>query len=51
MRYNPGGDESNPAEGVRRRCKKNFSSVLSCIGKRIREGSDRVGEIGTDHSG
>jgi len=27
MRYNPGGDESDPAEGVRRRCKKNSPSV------------------------
>jgi len=39
MRDNP-GDESDPVEGVRRRCKKN-SSVLSCIGKRTREGCDR----------
>jgi len=28
--------------GVRRRCKKNSPSVLSCIGKRTREGYDRV---------
>jgi len=28
---NPGGGELDPAQGVRRRCKKN--SVLSCIGK------------------
>jgi len=31
MRENPGKGESDPAEGARRRCKKNFSSVLSCI--------------------
>jgi len=32
MRDNPGGGESDSAEGVCRRCKKN-SSVLSCIGR------------------
>jgi len=31
MRYNPEGGESDPAEGVHRRFKKN-SSILSCIG-------------------
>jgi len=31
---NPGGGEPDPAEGVRRRCKKNSPSVLSCIGIR-----------------
>jgi len=34
MRENPGGSELDPAEGVRRRCKKNSPSVLSCMGKR-----------------
>jgi len=34
MRDNPGGGESDPAEGVRRRCMKNSPSVLSCIDKR-----------------
>jgi len=37
MRDNPGGGELDPAVGIRRRCKKN-SSVLSCIGKRIKKG-------------
>jgi len=32
-------------------CKKNFPSVLSCIGKRTREGYDRGSEVGTVHSG
>jgi len=49
MRDNLGG-ESDPAEGVRRRCKKN-SLVLSCIGKRTREGCDRGSEVGRVHSG
>jgi len=48
---NPGGGESDPAEGVRTRCKKNSPSVLSCIGKRTREGCDRGSEVGTVHSG
>jgi len=39
------------AEGVRGRYMKNSPSVLSCIGKRIREGCDRGSEVGTDHSG
>jgi len=38
------------AEGVRRRC-KNSPSVLSCIGKRTREGFDRGSEVETVHSG
>jgi len=50
MRDNP-GSELDPAEGVRRRCKKNSLSVLSCIGKRRREGCDRGSEVGTVHSG
>jgi len=44
------GGESDPAEGVCWRCKKN-SSVLSCIGKRTREGCNRGSEVGTVHSG
>jgi len=51
MRDNPGGDELNPAEGVRKRCKKNSHIVLSCIGKRTREGYDRGSKVGTVHSG
>jgi len=38
-------------EGVRWRCKKNFPSVLSCIGKRTKEGWDRGSEVETVHSG
>jgi len=43
--------ESYLAEGVRRRCMKDSPSVLSCIGKRTREGCDRGSEVGTVHSG
>jgi len=43
--------ELDPAEGVRRRCKKNSPSVFSCIGKRTREGCDRGSEVGTVYSG
>jgi len=50
MRDNPEGSESDPAECVRNRC-KNFPSVLSCIGKRIREGCDHGSEVETVHSG
>jgi len=51
MRDNPEGGESDHAEGVRRRCMKNSSSVLSCMGKRTTEGCNRGSEIGTVHSG
>jgi len=34
MRDNPEGGELNPAADDRMRCKKNSSSVLSCIDKR-----------------
>jgi len=51
MRDNSEGGELDPAEGVRRRCRKNFPSVLSCIGKRKREGCDRGSEVGTVQSG
>jgi len=47
MRDSQGGGESDPAEGVRRRCLKNSPSVLSCIGKRTKEGCDRGSEVGT----
>jgi len=40
----------NPAEGVRRRCKTNSPSVLSCICKRTREGCDRGNEDKTVYS-
>jgi len=40
MRDNPKGSELDHAESVRKRCKKNSPSVLSCIGKRTREGCD-----------
>jgi len=45
------GDESDPAEGVRRRCMKNSPSVLSYIGKRTIESCDRGNEVETVHSG
>jgi len=51
MRDILGGGESDPAKGVRRRYMKNFSFVLSCIGKETREGCDRGSEVGTVHSG
>jgi len=51
MRANPGGGESDPAEDVRRRCKKNSPSVLSYTGKMTREGCDRGSEDGTVYSG
>jgi len=46
MRGNPGGDELNPARGVRRRCKKKSSFVLSCIGRRTRKGCNHGCEVG-----
>jgi len=53
MRDNPEGGESYPAEGVRRRCKKN-SSVLFCIGKRTREAvtvAAKSGQFTVDETG
>jgi len=50
MQRNPGGGELDPAESVRRRCKKNSPSVLSCIDRRIKEGCDRGSVVGTVHS-
>jgi len=51
MRCNLEGGELDPSEGVRRRCKKNTPSVLTCIGRRTREGCDRGSEVETVHSG
>jgi len=50
MWNNPEEGELDLAEDVRRRCKKN-SPVLSCVGKRTREGCDRGSEVRTVHSG
>jgi len=50
MRDNPGRGELDHAECVRRRFKKNSPYVLSCIGKRTREGCDRGSEILTIHT-
>jgi len=36
---------------VRKRCKKNSLSVLSCISRRTKEECDRSSEVGTIHSG
>jgi len=49
MRGSQGG-ESDPAEGVRTRCMKNSPSVLSCIGKRTKEGCDCGGKVEKVHS-
>jgi len=51
MRGNPEECELNSAADVCRRCKKNFPSVLSCIGKKTKEGCYRDSEVGTVHSG
>jgi len=37
MRNNPEGSELDPAVDDRRHCKKNFPSILSCIGERIKK--------------
>jgi len=47
MRDNPKGGELDTAEGVRKRCKKNSPSVLSCIGKWTRQDRERGSEVGT----
>jgi len=49
MRDNPG--ELVSAVNVRRRCKKNSTSILSCIGKKEEEGCDRGDEVGIVQSG
>jgi len=45
MQDNPGGGESDPAEGVHRHCKKNSPSVLFCIGKRTKAGETGKGQF------
>jgi len=50
MRNNPVGGDLDPADDVRRRCKKNSSFILSCIDKKTKEGCDNGSEIGTVHS-
>jgi len=44
-------NELDPADDVRRRCKKNSPFVLSCIDKRTKQACDRGSEVGTVHSG
>jgi len=54
MRDNPEGGDLDTAVGVRRRCKKNSLSVLSCIGKRAREavtGAAKSGQFTADETG
>jgi len=51
MRNNPEGGELYTADDVRKLCKKNSPSVLSCISKRAREGCDQGSEVGAVHSG
>jgi len=51
MRDNPERGELDPVDDVCRRCKKNSPSVLSCIGKKTKEGCDCISEVGTVHSG
>jgi len=46
IRDNTEGGELDPAADVRRHCKRNSSSVLSCIDKRTKEGCDRSSEVG-----
>jgi len=45
MQDSEGGGESDTAESVLRCCMKNSLSVLSCIGKRTKEGCDRGSEV------
>jgi len=45
MRDSQGGGESDPAEGVCRRYMKISPFVLSCIGKRTKEGCDSGSEV------
>jgi len=49
MRDNPEGSKLNPADDVRIRC-KNSPSVLSCRGKRTREGCNRGSAVGIVHA-
>jgi len=50
MRDSQRGGESDPAEGVRRGCMKNFPSILFCISKKTKEGCDRGSEVEIVHS-
>jgi len=50
MRDNSNRGNLDPADDVRRRCKKNSSSILSCIDKRTEEGCDRGSEVGIVYS-
>jgi len=47
---NPKGGKLDLAEGILCHCKKNSPSILSCIGKKTREGCDRDSEVGTVYS-
>jgi len=51
MRDNPEEGESDPTEGVCRRCKKNSPFVLSYTGKRTRESFNRGSKLETVHNG
>jgi len=44
-RDNPEGGELDPAESFRRCCKKNYSFILTWLGKRIRERGSEVGTL------
>jgi len=46
----PGGRELDLVQGGCMRCKKNSPLVLSCIGKRKRDGCDCGSEAGTIYS-
>jgi len=50
MQDNPERGELDPAVDIRRRYKKNSSSVISCR-KRTKESCDRGSEMWTVHSG
>jgi len=58
MQDNPGGGELDPAEGLCRHCKKNSTSVLSCISSgqekavivAVKPGQFTAGETGKSHS-
>jgi len=51
MRDNQERGELDPAEGICWGCKKNYPSLLSCIGNRKKEGCDRGSEVGTVYKG
>jgi len=50
MQDSQGGGEPDLAKGVHRHCMKNSPSLLSCIGKRTKEGCDHGSEVGTVYS-